>query len=70
MPHWQAPPTLIKDAGGIIIAQDEASSIIYGMPRSVTSKGLADDVWPLDDIGGNIVSMLGDYKSDTKDQSL
>ena len=54
---------LIKDAGGIIIAQDEASSIIYGMPRSVTSKGLADAVWPLDDIGGNIVSMLGDYKS-------
>ena len=65
---------LVKNAGGTIIAQDEASSMIYGMPRSVASKGLADDVWPLDEIAGNIVSMLGDYKAangrGTKDREL
>ena len=54
---------LVKNAGGTIVAQDEASSMIYGMPRSVTSKGLSDEVWALDEIAGNIVSMLGDYKS-------
>lgn len=54
---------VVKDAGGTIIAQDEASSMIYGMPRSVTSNGLSDEVWALDEIAGNIVSMLGDYKS-------
>lgn len=54
---------LVKDAGGVIVAQDEASSMIYGMPRSVTSKGLSDAVWALEEIAGNIVLMLGDYKS-------
>ncbi|MDT8318347.1 MAG: chemotaxis response regulator protein-glutamate methylesterase [bacterium] len=54
---------IVKDAGGMIIAQDEASSMIYGMPRSVTTSGLSDEVWALDEIVGKIVSMLGDYKS-------
>ncbi len=54
---------LVKNAGGTIIAQDEASSMIYGMPKSVTLKGLTDDVWPLDQMGENIVSLLGGNKT-------
>jgi two-component system, chemotaxis family, protein-glutamate methylesterase/glutaminase len=31
---------LIHEAGGVILAQDQASSVVYGMPKSVTNAGL------------------------------
>jgi len=34
----------IKEHGGLILAQDEATSFIYGMPRAVVEAGLADAV--------------------------
>jgi two-component system chemotaxis response regulator CheB len=34
----------IKEHGGIILAQDEATSVIYGMPRAVVEARLADRV--------------------------
>ena len=37
----------IKAAGGKAIAQDEQSSVVYGMPRAVVEAGLADLVVPL-----------------------
>ena len=40
----------IKEAGGTILAQDEASSIVWGMPGQVVNAGLADTVLPLNDI--------------------
>ena len=40
----------IHQAGGCVIAQDRATSLIYGMPRAVTDQGLADQVLPLDEI--------------------
>ncbi len=48
----------IRQAGGRTIAQDRASSMIYGMPRSVIEQGLADQVLPLDDIGAAIVHVV------------
>jgi two-component system chemotaxis response regulator CheB len=39
-----------KRAGGYIIAQDEATSVVWGMPGSVVAAGLADAVLPLDRI--------------------
>jgi two-component system chemotaxis response regulator CheB len=39
----------IRDAGGFAIAQDEASSAVYGMPRAARDSG-ADLVLPLDEI--------------------
>jgi len=39
---------------GLVIAQDEASSIIYGMPRAVVDAGIADEIVPLDDIASRI----------------
>ena len=37
----------IKSHGGVVIAQDEASSLVWGMPRSVITAGLHDAVVPL-----------------------
>jgi len=42
---------LIKDRGGTVWSQDEASSVVYGMPYSVAKAGLTDRVLALDDIG-------------------
>jgi two-component system chemotaxis response regulator CheB len=39
----------IREAGGLVIAQDEASSAVYGMPRAARDAG-ADLVLPLDEI--------------------
>jgi two-component system chemotaxis response regulator CheB len=41
----------ICEAGGQILAQDEASSVVWGMPAFVVKAGLADKVLPLDQIG-------------------
>lgn len=45
----------IRDAGGEILIQDEASSVVWGMPSSVASAGLADEVCPLREIGPAVV---------------
>ncbi len=41
----------IRNAGGCTIAQDEASSIVYGMPREAALLGAAEMILPLDRIG-------------------
>lgn len=41
-------------AGVDIIAQDEASSVVWGMPGAVATAGLATSVLPLDEIGPSI----------------
>lgn len=43
---------LLSEKGGRIIAQDEATSVVWGMPGAVTQAGLASEVLPLEDIGG------------------
>jgi len=40
----------IAEQGGRILAQDEASSVVWGMPRAVVHAGLADEVLTLNDI--------------------
>jgi len=44
----------IRDAGGDIIIQDEASSVVWGMPGLVHASGLADAVYPLDQLATEI----------------
>ena len=41
----------VREAGGVTIAQDEASSIVYGMPREAALIGAAQLVLPLSEIG-------------------
>jgi two-component system chemotaxis response regulator CheB len=38
----------VHEAGGWVMAQDEATSVVYGMPGVAVSAGLADEVLPLD----------------------
>jgi two-component system chemotaxis response regulator CheB len=40
----------MKEAGAITIAQDEASCIVFGMPKEAISRGAVDIVVPLDQI--------------------
>jgi two-component system, chemotaxis family, protein-glutamate methylesterase/glutaminase len=44
----------IKTAGGKVLAQDEATSAIYGMPKSVVRAGFADKIIPLDKMAKEI----------------
>ena len=41
---------ILKARGASILAQDEASSVVWGMPGAVVNAGLADCVLPLDQI--------------------
>ena len=50
----------IKEAGGITIAQDEASSMIYSMPQSALQTGCVDLVLPLDKIAHKLVSLAAE----------
>ncbi len=45
----------IRERGGQILAQDEATSVVWGMPGYVANAGLADAVLPLGLIAGEIV---------------
>ncbi len=47
---------LLKSKGAMIMVQDEASCVVYGMPRSVVKAGVADQVVPLDRIASSLVT--------------
>ena len=47
----------IRRAGGVTIAQDEATSVVYGMPREAAILGAAERVLPLGEIARAIVSL-------------
>lgn len=44
----------IREAGGQILAQDEASSVVWGMPGAVSQAGLAHRVLPLSELAAEI----------------
>jgi two-component system chemotaxis response regulator CheB len=49
---------LIREAGGLIVAQDEPTSVVWGMPGHVVRAGLADCVLPIDSIADEIVARV------------
>jgi two-component system chemotaxis response regulator CheB len=50
---------ILKAQGARILAQDEASSVVWGMPGAVVAAGLADRVLPLDQVVPEILSFVG-----------
>ncbi|HEY7135134.1 MAG TPA: chemotaxis response regulator protein-glutamate methylesterase [Acidimicrobiia bacterium] len=49
---------LVRDAGGQVLAQDEATSVVWGMPGFVARSGLADKVVPLPDVAQELVDRV------------
>lgn len=48
----------MKQAGAWNVAQDEASCVVFGMPREAIAAGAADDVLPLREIAGAVLRRL------------
>ncbi|GGK17954.1 chemotaxis response regulator protein-glutamate methylesterase [Pilimelia terevasa] len=55
----RAGAEILRRAGAEIVAQDEASSVVWGMPGAVVEAGLADQVKPLAAIGGYLAGRAG-----------
>ncbi|HEX3467969.1 MAG TPA: chemotaxis response regulator protein-glutamate methylesterase [Candidatus Elarobacter sp.] len=49
----------IKDRGGYVLGQDEASSVVYGMPRAAAAAGLVDRVLPLNGVARALCELTG-----------
>ncbi|GAB3356147.1 protein-glutamate methylesterase/protein-glutamine glutaminase [Modestobacter lapidis] len=48
----------IREAGGTVVAQDQATSVVWGMPGAVTQAGHADEVLPLGKVAEAITRLL------------
>lgn len=47
----------IRQAGGLTIAQDEATSVVYGMPREAALLGAAEHILPLEGIAPALIQL-------------
>jgi len=47
----------VQERGGRVLAQDERSSVIYGMAQQAVARNLVDEVLPLDAIGARLNSL-------------
>jgi two-component system chemotaxis response regulator CheB len=59
----------VHEGGGQIFVQDEASSVIWGMPRFVVNAGLADKVLPLRQLGSAIMRSVAAHRPLWHDRS-
>lgn len=48
----------MKQAGARCIAQDEATSVVFGMPKVAYEKGGAEKLWPLDKMAQALLNLL------------
>jgi two-component system chemotaxis response regulator CheB len=54
---------LLHAAGGRLLAQDEASSVVWGMPGFVVRAGLVEQVLPLEHLAGALVTRVSPGKA-------
>ncbi|NIA69496.1 chemotaxis response regulator protein-glutamate methylesterase [Pelagibius litoralis] len=54
----QKGASVVVEAGGSVIAQDEATSVVWGMPGAVATSGLCSAVLPLKEIGPSVRKMV------------
>jgi two-component system chemotaxis response regulator CheB len=52
----------IREAGGQILAQDQASSVVWGMPKFVAQAGLVDLILPLGQLGQEIIRRVMGFR--------
>jgi two-component system chemotaxis response regulator CheB len=48
----------MRDAGAFNICQNEATCVVFGMPREAINHGAADEVLPLNEIAGHLIDKL------------
>ncbi len=48
----------VVEAGGTVVAQDEATSVVWGMPGAVATNGLCSAVLPLEQIGQKVLDLM------------
>ncbi|HYH00136.1 MAG TPA: chemotaxis response regulator protein-glutamate methylesterase [Terriglobales bacterium] len=53
----------VKQNGGRVLVQDEATSVVWGMPGFVAKAGLADKILPLQQIGSEIVRVTNLHRA-------
>ena len=53
-----AGAAVVRQAGGYVLAEDESTCVVWGMPRAVVERGLAHRVVPLDGIAEAIASIV------------
>jgi two-component system chemotaxis response regulator CheB len=58
---------LIRDQGGSVLVQDQATSAVWGMPGAVAHAGLANRVLPLGGIAPEILRMAGRAHGEARD---
>jgi two-component system chemotaxis response regulator CheB len=58
---------VIREQGGAVLAQDQASSIVWGMPGAVANTGLANKVLSLNDIAPEILRLVSRTHSEARE---
>ena len=53
----------LRRAGARTIAQDEATSVVWGMPREAIALGAAERVLPLDRVAGAILTLASSVRA-------
>ena len=61
---------LIRQHHGTVLAQDEATSAVWGMPGAVTQAGLAQRVLPIQAIAPEILRLTGRSQHEARDHAL
>lgn len=59
----QRGAALLHEAGSAVVAQDEPSSVVWGMPGAVVRAGLADEVVPLDAVAETITARVAVHRA-------
>jgi len=52
-----AGAAVVRDAGGVVIAQDEATSAFFSMPHAAIDRGVVQYVLPVGDIGAALIDL-------------
>ncbi len=50
---------MVADAGGTLFAQDEQTSVVWGMPGAVATAGLCSAVLPIEKLGAKVMEFMG-----------